>query len=91
MARAILLSYSGCSSIYLDGIPCPSTSLCVVVDAEGDIYTSTDPTGGSLTWSGARIDEVQPHLESHSLPVTSRSTATSRSIPLVQSGNRSTC
>jgi hypothetical protein len=31
-------------------ISCPSSTLCVVVDAAGDAFTSTDPTGGSGRW-----------------------------------------
>jgi hypothetical protein len=37
-------------------ISCPSSTLCVVVDAAGDAFTSTDPTGGSGAWTGTFID-----------------------------------
>ncbi|MGD0834559.1 MAG: hypothetical protein ABSA40_09095, partial [Candidatus Dormibacteria bacterium] len=31
----------------LSSVSCPSVSLCVAVDYEGDAVTSTDPTGGA--------------------------------------------
>lgn len=40
----------------LDSISCPSVSLCVVVDSEGHVVTSTDPTGGPSTWKPALVD-----------------------------------
>ena len=39
------------------GISCPSASLCVVASG-GDLVTSTDPAGGSGTWSVARIEPL---------------------------------
>lgn len=40
----------------LRAISCPSASLCVAVDAAGDIITSADPAGGAGTWSVAHVD-----------------------------------
>jgi hypothetical protein len=40
----------------INGISCPSTSLCVAVDSDGQVLTSTDPTGGSLAWTRTLID-----------------------------------
>jgi hypothetical protein len=40
----------------LDAIACPSVSLCVAGDWDGDVVTSTDPTGGSSAWSVAYVD-----------------------------------
>jgi hypothetical protein len=37
-------------------ISCPSTSLCVTVDAVGDAFVSTDPTGGTGAWTSTYID-----------------------------------
>ena len=37
-------------------LSCPSTTLCVAVDAVGDAFVSTDPTGGSGAWTGAYVD-----------------------------------
>lgn len=33
------------------GVSCPSTSLCVAVDNNGDVVTSTNPTGGAADWT----------------------------------------
>ena len=44
----------------LDTISCPSVSLCVAGDWDGDVVTSTNPTGGSSAWSAAYVD---PNLE----------------------------
>jgi hypothetical protein len=40
----------------LDGVSCPSVSLCVAVDDLGDVVTSTDPTGGASAWSVTDAD-----------------------------------
>jgi hypothetical protein len=37
-------------------ISCPSTTLCVAVDAVGDAFVSTDPTGGAGAWTASYID-----------------------------------
>jgi hypothetical protein len=42
---------------WLQEISCPSVSLCVAGDAEGDVLTSTDPTGGSGAWNLAYVDD----------------------------------
>jgi hypothetical protein len=41
----------------LTGISCPSTSLCVAVDAAGDAVTSTSPAGGPSEWTATNMDE----------------------------------
>jgi hypothetical protein len=38
------------------GISCPSVSLCVAIDAEGDVLTSSEPTGGKAAWHAAVVD-----------------------------------
>ncbi len=40
----------------LDAISCPSVSLCVAGDWDGDVVTSTDPTGVGSAWSVAYVD-----------------------------------
>jgi hypothetical protein len=40
----------------LYGISCPNTSLCVAVDAEGDVLTSSEPTGAKAVWHAAAVD-----------------------------------
>jgi hypothetical protein len=40
----------------VNGIACASPSLCAVVDANGQVVTSTDPTGGASAWNAAKID-----------------------------------
>lgn len=37
-------------------VSCPSASLCVVGDANGDVLTSTRPTRGAGAWRTMRID-----------------------------------
>jgi hypothetical protein len=42
-------------------VSCPSTTLCVATDWDGNVITSTDPTGGAKAWSIANVDSA-PHL-----------------------------
>lgn len=46
------LKYTGPTpyGVSMDGISCPSVSLCVVVDSAGDLITSQDPSGGAGAW-----------------------------------------
>lgn len=39
----------------INGISCPSTSLCVAVDNNGNVVTSADPAGGAGTWTVSNI------------------------------------
>jgi hypothetical protein len=43
----------------LAAMSCPSASLCVAGDDDGNILTSTDPLGGSDAWSRTGADQVQ--------------------------------
>ncbi len=43
----------------LSALSCPSVSLCVAGDWDGDVVTSTDPTGGSGAWTAAYVDTDQ--------------------------------
>jgi hypothetical protein len=51
----------------LQGISCPSTSLCVAVDASGNTISSTAPAGGAGAWSLNAIDGFNA-LEAISCP-----------------------
>lgn len=39
-----------------EDISCPSVSLCVAMDEQGTVLSSTDPTGGAGAWSLASVD-----------------------------------
>lgn len=39
----------------INGISCPSPSLCVAVDNNGNVVTSADPAGGAGTWTVSNI------------------------------------
>jgi hypothetical protein len=41
----------------LGAISCPTASLCVIGDSQGDIVTSTNPTAGGSAWSSAFVDD----------------------------------
>jgi hypothetical protein len=43
-------------SVLLRGVSCPSTSLCVAVDAAGNVLASTNPAGGSTAWTITHAD-----------------------------------
>ena len=47
--------YSG-NCYGLTGVSCPSASLCVAVDAVGNVFTSTNPGGGASAWRTADVD-----------------------------------
>lgn len=44
---------------FANKIACPSTTLCVVTENNGNLLTSTDPTGGAGTWQEAHVDGAQ--------------------------------
>lgn len=52
------------------GVSCPTPSLCVAVSENGDIYSSSAPLSGPLTWSRADIDgdDYDTHLKAVSCP-----------------------
>ncbi len=57
------LAWSAPSSIDtlpLFAVSCPSTSLCVATDLNGNVLTSTNPTGGAATWTLAAADPGEP-------------------------------
>ena len=40
---------------FVGSVRCPTTSLCVAGDAQGNILTSTDPAGGASTWTTGNV------------------------------------
>ncbi len=53
----------GTDPIALEEIACPSASLCVAVDANGNILTSKDPSTGSDTWQRTNVDGTTELIE----------------------------
>lgn len=53
----------GGGSVLITGTSCPSTSACLAVDANGHIFTSTDPTGGSSAWTSTVVAPYSPESE----------------------------
>jgi hypothetical protein len=47
---------AGATPVQINGISCPTETLCVAVDANGSVLTSTDPTGGVGAWTIAAVD-----------------------------------
>jgi hypothetical protein len=43
-------------SYVADGVTCTSTSFCVISDGAGNVYVSTDPTGGTGAWHETAVD-----------------------------------
>ncbi len=43
-------------SVRLRGVSCPSISLCVAVDAAGNVLSSTNPAGGPTAWTLTHAD-----------------------------------
>jgi hypothetical protein len=59
-------------TLFFYSVSCPSSSLCVAVDSQGDVVTSTNPTGGSGAWSApAQIDAPATLKGGASCPSTS--------------------
>jgi hypothetical protein len=48
----------------LMALSCPFASLCVAVDLNGNVLTSTNPTGGASAWTTALVDEGSGPLSS---------------------------
>ncbi|HYZ82715.1 MAG TPA: hypothetical protein VE571_15670, partial [Solirubrobacteraceae bacterium] len=44
------------STAPLNAISCPSAQLCLAVDGNGDLVSSSNPTGGAATWTTTDID-----------------------------------
>ncbi len=54
----------------LDGLSCPSASLCVGVDPYGNVVSSTDPLGGAGAWKVASVDSAQQFFGAIACPST---------------------
>jgi hypothetical protein len=60
----------------LRAVSCPSSGLCVAVGDDGEVLTSTNPTGGTNAWTSAVADppfgehygKTQPSLTAVSCP-----------------------
>jgi hypothetical protein len=52
------VALNGPGSIGIEGISCPSTTLCVAVDSDGNVITSTEPGGGAAAWRREDLDEA---------------------------------
>jgi hypothetical protein len=63
----------------IQGVSCPSTGLCVAVTDQGNIYSSTQPTGPASAWRVTPIEEGggNTHLEGVSCPSASLCVAVS--------------
>jgi hypothetical protein len=63
----------------VQGVSCPSTNLCVAVTDQGNIYSSTQPTGPASAWKVNPIEEGggNTHLEGVSCPSASLCVAVS--------------
>ncbi len=72
---------------WLDGISCPSVSLCVAVDQAGNAVTSTNPTGGPSAWHVSAVDRAPLGLTDVSCPTVSLCVATDAAGNVVTSAN----
>jgi hypothetical protein len=54
----------------LSGIACPSITLCVAADNEGDVMTTTEPTGGASAWTPSKVDGPTSDRSAVSCPST---------------------
>ena len=61
-ARIDSTTTAGGDDAGLSAVSCASVRLCVAVDQAGNVYTSTNPSGGASTWSsrnlGAQLNAV---------------------------------
>jgi hypothetical protein len=71
------------------GVSCPVPELCVAVTFEGQIYTSTNPTGSAADWSVADLDPDGPntHLYGVSCPTADFCVASAGGAKIVTSTN----
>lgn len=46
------------TSLGLLDVSCPSASFCAAIDDLGNVYTSTDPTGGASAWSETALGDT---------------------------------
>src|SRR6202521_6152184 len=70
----------------LDGVSCPTSSMCVAVDSAGNVLTSTNPTGGTAAWTVTNVDTANP-MSGVSCPTTTFCVATDGAGNVVSSTN----
>ena len=70
----------------LSAISCPSASLCVAVDGQGDVLTSIDPAGGAGTWKITNVHGTNG-IESISCPSVSLCVAVDQKGNVLSSTN----
>jgi hypothetical protein len=46
-------------TIAFDGLSCPTAHFCAAVDDIGNVFTTTNPTGGKSAWHGTEIDDIE--------------------------------
>src|SRR6266852_2592623 len=44
------------TSTLFTSVSCPASTLCVAVDAHGNMVTSSNPTGGAVAWTQTNVD-----------------------------------
>ncbi|HXN36422.1 MAG TPA: hypothetical protein VN892_00125 [Solirubrobacteraceae bacterium] len=49
----------GRCAVGFSSLSCPSRSLCVAVDLTGDVFWTTDPAGGPVSWHSAKITSTE--------------------------------
>ena len=54
----------------LQGVSCPSVSLCVGIDQNGNVVSSTNPAGGAGTWKVASVDPSHQSFSALACPST---------------------
>src|SRR5437773_2118884 len=72
----------------LVGVSCPTSGLCVAVDSDGNIITSTKPTGGATAWTAVHVGSAN-YLTGVSCPSISLCVAVGASGVVVTSTNPS--
>lgn len=68
-------------------VACASASLCVALSADGDVWTTTDPTGGASAWMASRLPSKQLRVDASTLacPSTTLCIASASNEALLQS------
>jgi hypothetical protein len=56
VSRGAKRSLTEPASVPIEGIACPSTTLCVAIDSKGNVLSSTKPGGGAAAWHRENLD-----------------------------------
>lgn len=84
-------TYTGRSVRYpgnaIRGVSCPSPALCVAAGPQGNILSSTNPTGDAGAWSIAELGLDATHMTGVSCPTTSLCVAVAYNGKIVSSTN----